>query len=132
MGQPAAKQGDQITATDIHILLIPAPPGSPIPTPFPHPFTGMIDNGLSPNVNVMGKAAATQGSTATNTPAHMPNGGGPFQAPPTNQGAILVGSTTVMINGKPAARNGDTAQTCQDPAPNLNAKVVATGTVFIG
>jgi hypothetical protein len=32
MGQPAAKQGDQILATDIHIILIPAVPAPPIPT----------------------------------------------------------------------------------------------------
>jgi len=132
MGQPAAKQGDKIVATDIHILLIPAPPGSPVPTPFPHPFVGIIDNGLSPDVKIMGMPAATLGSTATNTPAHMPNGSGPFQLPPTNQGNILIGSPTVMINGKPAARNGDSAQTCQDPTPNLAAKVVAVGTVLIG
>lgn len=132
MGQPAAKLGDQITATDIHILLIPAPPGPPIPTPFPHPFQGIIDKGVSPNVNIMGIPAATLGSTATNTPGHIPNGAGPFQSPPTNLSTILNGSATVFINGKPAARAGDSAQTCQDPAPNMGGVVVAVGTVLIG
>ena len=36
MGQPAAKQGDQIVATDTHIVLVPSP-GGPVPTPLPHP-----------------------------------------------------------------------------------------------
>jgi len=41
MGQPAAKQGDQVVATDVHIVLIPSP-GGPVPTPLPHPFVGII------------------------------------------------------------------------------------------
>ena len=30
MGQPAAKQGDQITAVDMHIVMVPSP-GGPVP-----------------------------------------------------------------------------------------------------
>jgi|FLYN01.1.fsa_nt_gi uncharacterized Zn-binding protein involved in type VI secretion len=131
MGQPAAKQGDHIIATDIHIILIPAPPGPPIPTPLPHPFNGLIDGSLSTNVKIEGRPAATVGSTATNTPPHIPQGG-PFQKPPTNRGTIMMGSTTVFINGKPAARNGDTAITCNDPADLPAGKVVAVGRVMIG
>ena len=130
MAQPAAKQGDQIVATDIHIIMVPSP-GGPVPTPLPHPFNGIIDNGLSTDVMIMGRPAATVGSTATNTPPHIPQGGS-FQVPPTNQGTIMVGSSTVLINGKPAARNGDTAQTCADPVPNMAAQVIAVGTVLIG
>src|SRR5215467_13026152 len=111
MGQPAAKQGDRIMATDIHIILVPAV--VPVPTPTPHPFAGMIDGGLSSNVKVMGMPAATVGSTATNMPPHIPIGG-PFAKPPTNKGTVMTGSGTVHINGKPAARNGDTALTCND------------------
>lgn len=130
MGQPAAKQMDQITATDIHIILVPSPSGT-TPTPIPHPFVGIIDGGLSTNVNIENKPAATVGSTATNTPPHIPQGGS-FSIPPTNKGTITTGSGSVMINGKPAARNGDSALTCADPAPNPNAKVVAVSTVMIG
>jgi uncharacterized Zn-binding protein involved in type VI secretion len=129
MGQPAAKQGDRITAVDIHIILVPAV--VPVPTPIPHPFAGVIDGGLSNNVNVMGKPAATVGSTATNTPAHIPIGG-PFAKPPTNKGTIIVGSGTVHINGKPAARNGDKAQTCNDPVDLPVGTIVAVGTVMVG
>jgi uncharacterized Zn-binding protein involved in type VI secretion len=130
MGQPAAKQGDQIAATDTHIVMIPSP-GGPIPTPLPNPFTGMIDGSLSSSVNIQGKPAAVQGSTATNQPSHIPQGG-PFQKPPTNQATIQMGSSTVNINGKPAARNGDTATTCNDPADLPAGTVVAVSTVFIG
>jgi uncharacterized Zn-binding protein involved in type VI secretion len=130
MGQPAAKQGDRITATDIHIIMIPSPSG-PVPTPLPHPFSGIIDGGLSSNVLIEGRPAATVDSTATNTPPHIPQGG-PFQIPPTNQGRIITGSTTVLINGKQAARNGDTAMTCNDPTEMPVGLVVAVGMVLIG
>ncbi len=129
MGQPAAKNGDQITAVDIHIVLVPAV--VPVPTPVPHPFNGIINGGLSTNVNVMGQPAAVVGSTADNTPPHIPQGG-PFQKPPTNKGQIITGSATVMVNGKPAARNGDTAMTCNDPVDLPAGTVIAVGTVMIG
>jgi uncharacterized Zn-binding protein involved in type VI secretion len=130
MAQPAAKQGDQIMATDTHIIMIPSP-GGPVPTPLPHPFAGSIDGSLSTDVTIAGKPAAVQGSTATNTPAHIPQGG-PFQKPPGNRATIQTGSATVFINGKPAARNGDTALTCNDPADLPAGTVIAPGTVFIG
>jgi uncharacterized Zn-binding protein involved in type VI secretion len=130
MGQPAAKQGDQVLATDTHIVMIPSP-GGPVPTPLPSPFAGILDGSLSSDVFVGGMAAAVQGSTATNTPAHVP-AGGPFQKPPSNKAQILIGSATVLINGKPAARNGDTALTCNDPADMPIGRVVAAGTVLIG
>ena len=130
MGQPAAKQGDQITAVDTHIIMIPSP-GGPVPTPLPHPFNGMINGNLSSNVKIMGMSAATQGSTADNMPPHIPQGG-TFQKPPTNRGQIMNGSATVFINQKAAARNGDTAQTCNDPSDLPIGTVVAVGTVMIG
>lgn len=130
MGKPAAKQGDQVLATDTHIVMIPSP-GGPVPTPLPHPFMGMIDGNLSPDVNIMGMPAATVGSTATNTPAHIPQGG-PFQSPPGNQGSIELGSNTVLISGKGAARIGDMARTCNDPADMPVGTVIASGTVMIG
>jgi uncharacterized Zn-binding protein involved in type VI secretion len=128
MGQPAAKQGDQIVATDMHLI---QPPGTAPPVLTPHPFSGIIDGSLSSDVMIMGQPAATQGSTATNTPPHVPAGGS-FVNPPTNQATIQAGSATVMINGKPAARSGDMATTCNDPADLPAGTVMATGTVFIG
>lgn len=133
MGQPAAKQGDQIIATDTHIVMVPAPPGPPVPTPLPHPFIGIINGNLSADVKIMGMAAATVDSTADNTPPHIPTPPGTaFQNPPANKAAIKIGSPTVKINGKMAARNGDTAQTCNDPADLPVGQVIAVGTVLIG
>ena len=130
MAAPAAKQGDRIMGVDIHIVNIPSP-GGPVPTPLPHPFAGVIDGDLSSDVMIEGKAAATVGSTASNTPAHIPQGG-PFQTPPSDKGKIKMGSSTVFINGKAAARMGDTADTCNDPSDLPVGTVIATGTVFIG
>ena len=132
MGQPAAKQTDQIIATDTHIVMVPSPTGT-VPTPLPHPFTGIINGNLSSDVNIMGMPAATVGSTADNTPPHIPTPPGTsFQKPPANKATIKIGSPTVKINGKMAARNGDIAQTCNDPTDLPVGQVVAVGTVFIG
>ncbi|HKE97540.1 MAG TPA: PAAR domain-containing protein [Actinomycetes bacterium] len=131
MGQPAAKQGDRIVAVDTHIVMVQTGP-TQTPTPLPHPFAGMISGGLSTNVKIMGKPAAVVGSTADNTPSHIPNGVS-FQKQPSNKGTIQVGSQTVMINNKPAARTGDTAMTCNDPSDAPVGKVVvAASTVMIG
>jgi uncharacterized Zn-binding protein involved in type VI secretion len=128
MGLPAAKQGDQVVATDTHLI---QPPGPTSPVPVPHPFAGIINGGLSSDVNIMGMPAATVDSTATNTPPHIPIGG-TFVNPPSNKGKIIKGSGTVKINGKAAARNGDTAQTCNDPVDLPVGSVIAVGTVNIG
>lgn len=130
MGQPAAKQGDKVMATDTHIVMIPGP-GSPVPTPLPHQFMGIIDGNLSQDVKIMGMPAATVDSTSSNMPPHIPQGG-PFQKPPSNKATIKIGSSTVKINGKMAARNGDMATTCNDPSDLPVGKVMAVGTVFIG
>ena len=132
MREPAAKQGDQILATDTHIVLVPAP-GGPVPVPWPHPFRGIINGALSSNVRIMARPAATVGSTAANGPAHVPTSPGTaFQKPPANKGRITLGSQTVRINGKAAARNGDVAETCNDPADAPVGKIVAGGSVLIG
>jgi uncharacterized Zn-binding protein involved in type VI secretion len=129
MGQPLAKQGDKVVATDIHIILVPSP-GGPVPTPTPHPYNGTIDANLSTNVMAQSRPAATLGSIAHNLPPHIPIGGS-FSKPPTNMANIITGSPTVMINGKPAARNSDTALTCNDPVDTPVGTVVAVGTVMV-
>ncbi len=128
MGLPAAKKGDQVVATDMHLI---QPPGPVSPVLTPHPFKGIIDGNLSADVNIMKMPAATLNSTATNTPAHVPIGG-TFVKPPSNRATIITGSATLFINGKPAARNADTALTCNDPVDLPVGKVVAKGTVFFG
>lgn len=133
MGQPAAKKNDQVIAVDTHIVMVPAPAAPPVPTPLPHPFMGVINGNLSSNVNIMGQPAATVDSTADNTPPHIPTPPGTaFQKSPANKATIKMGSPTVKINGKMAARNGDMAMTCNDPSDMPVGKVIAVGTVFIG
>lgn len=130
MSKPAAKQGDQIVGTDIHIVMIPTP-GGPVPTPLPNPFVGQLDSKLSSDVNIEGKPAAVQGSKASNMPPHIP-AGGPFQTPPKDQAEVLTGSATVLINGKQVARMGDTALTCNDPADLPVGQIIAVSTVLVG
>lgn len=128
MAQPAAKQGDKVVGFDVHLIQPPAPSG-PLPVPG-HVMNATLDGGLSPDVRIMGKAAAVVGSTATNVP-HLPLGG-TFVNPPRNRARVAAGSTTVFINGKPAARLGDKALDCADPVDAPGVGVVAAGTVFIG
>ena len=130
MGQPAAKQGDRIMATDTHVVMLPSP-GGPVATSLPNPFDGLIDTGLSTDVTIDKLPAAMLGSGASNQPPHIP-AGGPFQVPPSNTATIVSGSATVTINKKPAARMGDKAMTCNDPAPLPIGTIVARSTVAIG
>jgi uncharacterized Zn-binding protein involved in type VI secretion len=130
MPAPAAKQGDRVVAIDTHIVMVPSPAG-PVPTPTPMPFSGSLSGALSPDVLVEKKPAATKGSTADNTPAHVP-AGGPFQKQPSNKATVQAGSATVLINNKPAARVCDPARTCNDPADAPNGSLIGSSTVLVG
>ena len=91
MGQPAAKANDQVVGTDIHLVMVPAGPAL-VPTPLPHPFSGLLDGSLRSTVTIGGQAAATVGSTATNQPAHLPTPPGTsFVTPPTNRATVMLG-----------------------------------------
>jgi uncharacterized Zn-binding protein involved in type VI secretion len=128
MGMPAAKRGDRVVAVDVHVVIVPG--GA---SPLPHPFSGQLSGGLSGDVNIAGMPAATVGSTADNLPPHLPTPPGTaFQTPPSNKATIQMGSQTVKINGKAAARAGDPARTCNDPTDLPAGTVVAAGTVLIG
>ncbi len=124
MGKPAAKQGDRIVAVDTHILMVPSP-GGPVPTPTSMPLSGVLDGALSGDVVVEDQAAAVKGSTADNSPAHLPTAG-PFQRQPSNRGTVDTGSPTVLVNGQPIARSGDTVITCNDPGDAPNGTVTLT------
>jgi uncharacterized Zn-binding protein involved in type VI secretion len=131
MSKPAAKQGDRVSATDTHIVMVPSASGA-VPTPTPLSFEGLIDAGLSGTVVIDEQAAAVQGSQAHNAPPHVAPSG-TFQRPPSNEATVQTGSATVLIDDKPAARDGDTALTCNDPADApVGRVVVASSTVVIG
>lgn len=132
MGAPLAKEGDQVVAVDTHIVMVPTA-GGPVPTPLPHPFSGQLDGALAATVKTGGKAVATVDSTATNQPAHVATPPGTsFQKPPANKGTVAIGSATVKIAGKAAARAGDTVKTCNDPADAPVGSIVAAGMVLVG
>jgi uncharacterized Zn-binding protein involved in type VI secretion len=115
MGNPAANKNSIVQAIDTHIVLVPSP-GGPVPTPLPHPFAGPCQSGLATTVKIAGQPAATVDSVANNQPAHIPTPPGvSFQKPPANQGTVMLGSMTVKIDGKMAARLTDTVKTCNDP-----------------
>jgi uncharacterized Zn-binding protein involved in type VI secretion len=131
MGQPAAKQGDQVVGVDTHIVMVPGSP--PVPTPLPHPYSGQLNSGLASSVMIEGKPAAVIGSTSQHTGGHIPTPPGTsFQKPPSNAGTVQTGSSTVLVEGKGLARNGDTVQTCNDPVDAPTSNIVAAGTVLAG
>lgn len=130
MSLPAAKLGDKVLGQDVHIVLVPSS-GGPVPTPMTLPFAGILVRGCVATVLIENKPAAVVGSVAQNLPPHVPPSG-TFAKPPTNQGTVVKGSTTVLIGGKPAARTTDPVLTCADPMPTPNSKLLATGQVLIG
>jgi uncharacterized Zn-binding protein involved in type VI secretion len=130
MSAPLAALGDTIRGVDIHIVLVPAP-GGPVPTPYELPFSGPIARGCCPTVLTGGRPVATVGSVAVNTPVHVAPVG-TFRVPPDDLGTVETGSATVFVGGKPAARNGDSATTCNDPARQRTSVVMASRTVFVG
>ncbi|MGX6606301.1 PAAR domain-containing protein [Micromonosporaceae bacterium Da 78-11] len=132
MPQPAARQNDPVTGTDIHVLLVPSP-GGPVPTPTPLPFVGLLMTGLSADVLINGLPAAVQGSVAQNMPPHLAPPPATFAKPPTNLGQVLIGSPTVLVNGSPLARLGDQVATCNDPL-DLPAATITGGSpdVLVG
>ena len=133
MSMPAAKQNDIVQAVDIHIVMVPSP-GGPVPTPLPHPFVGQLNSGLATSVKVEGMPAAMVDSVAKAVPAHIPTPPGTsFQKPPKNEGKVFMGSATVLIEGKPAARMGDQCMTCNDPSDLPVGTIISTtATVLIG
>ena len=92
----------------------------------------MLDAELSPNVLAEHRSVATVGSVASNAPPHVPPPGKTFDTPPRNRATVVAGSGTVLVNGRPFARNGDAADTCNDPADAPVGTIVASGTVIVG
>ncbi|NUP12077.1 MAG: hypothetical protein HOW73_39025 [Polyangiaceae bacterium] len=121
--KPAAKQGDQVVATDTHLV-----DGAPMT----FPFQGKLVDGLSTTVMVEDAPAAVVGTKAQNVVIHVPPPGKSFVRPPTNRGVIVGGSSTVFIEDKPAARDGDRASTCGDPTDADVGRVVASSKVIVG
>jgi uncharacterized Zn-binding protein involved in type VI secretion len=128
MGTPAAVMGDRINAV-CAIHLLPGPLGAPMPSP-PLPFSAPLLQGLATKVLIAGKPAAVAGSSGFNTPPHVGlHPSDPFMVPPQQRGTVVMGSTTVLIEGKPAARTGSPCTVCAG-LPGQLAGTAAT--VLIG
>jgi uncharacterized Zn-binding protein involved in type VI secretion len=111
MGQPSAIMGDAITA-QCTIHLIPGAMGAPQPGP-PMPFSAKLTQGLATTVFITGRPAAVQGSSGLNLPPHVGlHPSDPFMIPAQQMGRVLVGSPTVLIEGKGAARGGSSCSVC--------------------
>lgn len=126
MSRAAAKDKDGVRAHDLHIEVVQG-----TPTIILHEFDGALTDALSPDVLIEHKAAATVQSIASNAPPHTPHSG-PFQKPPTNEGTVVTGAATVLVNHKPLARDGDRVMTCNDPMDLPVGIISAFGTVKVG
>jgi uncharacterized Zn-binding protein involved in type VI secretion len=125
---PAARMSD-MTLHDLPHCHAPIHPPAPVPTPVPHPpIPFPIVAGCVPTVLIAGLPAAVVG--AMTQPCLVP------PCVPGGPGMIAMGSTTVMIGGRPAARVGDLVSftSCVAPIPSPTGKILPPGapTVIIG
>jgi uncharacterized Zn-binding protein involved in type VI secretion len=97
-GRLAARQGDHIVAVDLHKQ------GDSV---VPAPYRGELREALEPGIRVNGRAAARLGSGSVRGHTMRYNCG-----TDTGIGTVTGGSAKVYLNGKPAARDGDSALTC--------------------
>lgn len=127
MGTPAAVMGDKIVGQCLtHQIPNPAS-GVPQPAP-PMPFQAPLLQGLATKVLIANKPAAVMGSSGFNTPPHVGlHASDPFMAPPTQMGRVMQGSPSVLIEGKPAARQASQVVMCA----NVPGQLVATGTTVL-
>lgn len=129
MGQPAAVMGDRVSATcAAHQIPNPAS-GVPQPAP-PMPFSAPLLQSLATTVQIGGKPAVVVGSSGMNTPPHVGlHPSDPFMVPTAQMATVTGGSSTVLFDGKPAARTGSPCTVCAG-APGQLAGTGAT--VLIG
>jgi uncharacterized Zn-binding protein involved in type VI secretion len=128
MGQPAAVANDRIVGV-CALHQIPSPTGNPIPSP-PMPFSAPLSVGLATKVTIAGKPAAVQGSSGFCTPPHVGlHASDPFMVPTTQEGKVMLGSATVLIEGKGAAYTGCTVTQCASVPSQI---IGSAATVLIG
>lgn len=126
MAAPIAVAGDQIVGQCVGHMII-GPLGVPAPAP-PMPFGAPLSVGLAATVLVGGKPAAVVGASGLNATVHAGlHGTDPFLAPPAQRGEVLTGSSTVFIEGKPAATGDSMCKMCLAPAQRL----IATGVTVL-
>jgi len=112
MQLPVARQGDPVQGVDTHTVVLPNGASSPMPLP----FAGTLNGGLSDNVKIDGRFAATVGSTVDNTQKHLTTipPGASLAMPATDSGSVARGSSSVRVNGRFLARSTDPVTTCDE------------------
>ncbi|MCH9683018.1 MAG: hypothetical protein K0V04_16400 [Deltaproteobacteria bacterium] len=127
---PAAKHFDPILGIDVHII---QPPGPVPPLPIPHPHVGMVMDPfdyapfIGATTMVGGMPRAQAGTAGTLLPPHIPIGG-TFITPVGNEAEVLMGSSTVAVDGDAFSYLGLPGLACQDvgapppPRPGKPAK----------
>lgn len=126
---PAARQQDTVTGTDTHLVVTPGSP--PAPTPFPFTTTTWT-GGLSTDVFIDNRPAVVTGSQLAIVPPHPPPPPpASFVTPPLNQGTVADGAASVLINGRPAGRQGDSVSTCNDGGPPAVPARIMTGSARV-
>lgn len=127
----AAKFGDPVLGVDIHMVLVPAPPAPPIPTPLPHAFVGVVFDPLGAALGaavgavfggggpvfINGLPVGNTGTDVKGMP-HVPTPPGIAFAPndiPGNDGTIVTGSKTVSMAGASCGRLTSMVSTCNFP-----------------
>ena len=119
---PAAARMKDKAKHDAAHCHAPMHPPAPTPTPAPHPSSmPPIMMGCSMNVKIQNESAATM--TSQTQPCAIPG------CAPGGPGMIMLGSMTVMVNGKPAARVDDLVlfPSCVAPIPSPTAKIMGPG-----
>jgi uncharacterized Zn-binding protein involved in type VI secretion len=129
MGEPAAVMGDQVTAScAIHQVPNPSS-GAPQPSP-PVPFSAPLTQNLAASVQIGGKPAVVAGSSGQNTPPHVGlHAADPFMAPTAQMATVTIGSSSVLFEGKPAAKTGSPCTVCGGTPGQLAG---SAATVLIG
>jgi uncharacterized Zn-binding protein involved in type VI secretion len=114
MGSPAIVQGDRVTGNCVHQVPTPSS-GAPQPGP-PMPFSAPLTTGLASRVLIGNRPAAVVGSSGVNTPAHVGlHATDPYAVPAMQVGRIVRGSTSVVIENRPAATAASNATCCMTP-----------------
>ena len=123
----AARMADAVKQISPHCHA-PIHPAAPVPTPVPHsPLPLKITGSTAMSVLINNRPAATL--TSTTEICMLPS------CVPAGPGVIAQGSSTVFIEGLPAARKGDLTahSTCVAPIPGPAGKIIeGSANVIIG
>jgi phage baseplate assembly protein gpV/uncharacterized Zn-binding protein involved in type VI secretion len=125
-------ENDPVAGMDLHDIMVPSNSGLTKVPAIPHPYIGKLNDKLSDDVTVGGKAAATKGSKSEfGTPGHFPMPPGvKFAKKPNNKGEVTNGCIdSVTINGNAAAVIGSTVTTCDDLGQKDQCTIISIGTV---